>query len=267
MPEQVAEAADRHAVVAAPPAALAKGGGRRHGIGDLIVGNDRDNGGGHDSGAAYVVSGRAGGFTSPAAMPPIPLQGGDGGDFIYGLGGDNRAFGGNGNRQHLGRPRQRQYLRRSRDDILAGDRRAELLTGGAAGDHFVHRFTSDSRGDAEDTIPDFTHGKDKIDLSALGPLDFIGSDPFSAADQVRAIVSSGHTRLQVNIAGTSGRDGNLALARRDRDRERPTALTWSSSRGHHRRATGRMAGRKRPRSLPMCYLGSCRGEQLASQLH
>ena len=120
-------------------------------------------------------------------------------------------YGGNGNESIAGGQGNDTIEGGNGKDILAGDAGGDLLTGGAGADRFVYRFTNDSRGAGVDTITDFTHGIDKVDLSALGPLEFIGHRPVHAAHQVRAISSSGHTLLQVNTVGSGGPEMAIAF--------------------------------------------------------
>ena len=85
-----------------------------------------------------------------------------------------------------------------RDDLLGGRGRDQLfgglgadhLTGGQGMDVFVFRTAAEAgKGAARDTIVDFAHGIDKIDISAIDAntnragnqgFDFIGHDAFSS---------------------------------------------------------------------------------------
>ncbi|QNN65301.1 M10 family metallopeptidase C-terminal domain-containing protein [Sphingomonas rhizophila] len=53
------------------------------------------------------------------------------------------------------------------NDVIAGLGGGDTLGGGAGSDHFVYAAVSDSTASAIDSIADFEHGADKIDLSAL----------------------------------------------------------------------------------------------------
>jgi Ca2+-binding RTX toxin-like protein len=101
------------------------------------------------------------------------------------------------------------------NDVITGLGGADTLNGLGGSDRFVYTAVTDSRitgsgrtrVDGRDRIGDFTSGTDTIDLSALGPLTFIGGATFSAAGQVR--FSNGS--LQVNTSGTSGSEMEILL--------------------------------------------------------
>ena len=85
---------------------------------------------------------------------PDDLYGEEGADSLYGGTGADRLFGGEGSDTLDGG---------TGNDLLLGGEGDDRLTGGAGADIFV--FTPDH---GTDTIADFTHGEDRIDLSALG---------------------------------------------------------------------------------------------------
>jgi Ca2+-binding RTX toxin-like protein len=70
-------------------------------------------------------------------------------DTINGLGGNDVIHGGSSN------------------DRLVGGRGADVLRGDQGSDRFVFKSILDSAGASRDTILDFRHGQDKIDLSAI----------------------------------------------------------------------------------------------------
>jgi GH24 family phage-related lysozyme (muramidase) len=59
-------------------------------------------------------------------------------------------------------------------DILAGLGGADVLTGGKGADIFAFRAAGDSKPNAADIITDFVPGTDRIALSAVGDLSFLG---------------------------------------------------------------------------------------------
>jgi Ca2+-binding RTX toxin-like protein len=77
------------------------------------------------------------------------LTGGSDIDVLYGFGGDDVLSGGGGN------------------DLIDGGTGNDTLTGGSGADTFVFH-----PGDGADTITDFTHGTDKIDLGSYGFANF-----------------------------------------------------------------------------------------------
>ena len=90
-------------------------------------------------------------------------------------------------------------------DFLWGGAGKDDLTGGGGADKF-HFESGDSaalKADA-DTIEDFSHAQgDKIDLSGLPALKFVGGADFSDENQVRVTVSGGDTFVGVNEDGPS----------------------------------------------------------------
>jgi VCBS repeat-containing protein len=78
-------------------------------------------------------------------------------------------------------------------DRLTGGLGADVLFGNGGADRFILRSVAESRGAAQDEIADFTHGLDRIDLSAIdavvGGRDngfaFIGAAGFVRAGQLR----------------------------------------------------------------------------------
>jgi serralysin len=77
------------------------------------------------------------------------IQGLAGNDVIDGRGGNDWIYGGDGH------------------DALIGSSGADVLNGGAGGDVFMLLLASDSRPIARDTVLDFTHGQDLIDLRLI----------------------------------------------------------------------------------------------------
>jgi len=128
---------------------------------DVIVGNALDNNlfAGDD-----WLDGGAGNDTIVGQYGNDILKGGHGNDLLNegGLYGNDVLDGGNGN------------------DTLIGGFGADQLTGGAGADRFVFQTTTDFGGNGWDTIRDFQHGVDKIDLSALDARpDLAGNQAFT----------------------------------------------------------------------------------------
>lgn len=88
------------------------------------------------------------------------IHGDQGNDIIYGQVGNDQLFGDQGNDTINGGVG---------NDILHGGAGADILTGGAGADTFDFNLLTDSNAAAHDTITDFTHGEDIIDLVDLAP--------------------------------------------------------------------------------------------------
>lgn len=158
------------------------------GVDDLIVGAFFADANGADSGASYVIFGIQADLTITGTSGNNLLRGRSADDTISGLGGTDRLFGEAG------------------EDTLTGGLGRDVLWGGTGADAFVIETWNDAqRGAAFDTIRDFRPAQgDKIDLSALGPLTWLGTQPFTGeAGEVRTI---------------QGQNGTFVIADRDGDR-------------------------------------------------
>jgi Ca2+-binding RTX toxin-like protein len=99
------------------------------------------------------------------------IDGLNGNDTISGFGGSDTLNGGNG-----------QDFTNNVDtidggpgnDIITGNDGGDILTGGTGSDTFVYKAAADSAPSTPDTITDFVHGQDKIDVSSI---DANGNDP------------------------------------------------------------------------------------------
>ncbi|WP_420326120.1 calcium-binding protein [Mameliella sp.] len=135
------------------------------------------------------------------------LRGNDGNDSLYGLGGVDVLDGGPGNDQLRGG---------EGNDTLSGGTGMDLLIGGTETDTFLFfSITDPGLGAARDQILDFEKGLDVIDLSSLsvGTLTFVGTGPFTGADQVRLFETpSGSTIVQINVDADLGADAEIRLA-------------------------------------------------------
>ena len=119
------------------------------------------------------------------------LNGLDGNDTINGGGGNDTIDGG------------------ANDDKIIGGTGRDILTGGSGHDTFIFNHVADSPAGAFDTITDFVHGDDKIELNGLvkettdnHPLAFIGSGAFTGvAGQVDAVAAGDGYLVQVDVNG------------------------------------------------------------------
>jgi len=120
-------------------------------------------------------------------------------DMIQGLGGNDTLEGGDGADILSGG---------AGDDILIGGRGADTLNGGEGNDTF--RFLGAEEVHL-DRITDFGAG-DRIDLSAIAGLTFIGERAFSGrAGEVRFSIASGITTLQFDLRGFGAADAFMIL--------------------------------------------------------
>jgi Ca2+-binding RTX toxin-like protein len=119
------------------------------------------------------------------------LKGLDGNDFINGGGGNDIIDGGAG------------------DDKIIGGLGRDILTGGSGHDIFAFHSAAESPAGAYDTITDFVHGEDRIDLSGFlktapdnHPLTFIGSGAFTGTPgQIDAVAAGDGYMVQVDVDG------------------------------------------------------------------
>lgn len=123
------------------------------------------------------------------------LNGGGGGDELNGGAGADTLRGGGG------------------ADELLGSTGVDLLEGGAAADQFIFGEGDSGVGaGSRDVIADFSKAQnDRIDLSAFGGLEFVGTGTFDAPDQVRFVHSGGDTLVRVNTVGNGGAELEIQL--------------------------------------------------------
>ena len=157
------------------------GGGGRDRVNGGTGGDSIAGGAGHD-----ILFGNGGNDTINGNSGPDLLNGGGGRDKLLGGGGNDTLKGGSGHDILNGG---------AGNDRLIGGAGGDRLTGGIGADRFVFTAIGQSPpGAGHDRITDFhsTQG-DRIDISAIDAIgggvndgfDFIGSDPFSAAGQLR----------------------------------------------------------------------------------
>ncbi len=106
------------------------------------------------------------------------------------------------------------------NDRLIGGNGADTLIGGAGNDTFVFTALSNSTPASPDTITDFTHGFDKIDLSAIDAntaaggnqaFVFAGQNSNAVAHSVTWFESEGNTIVQADVNGNTTADFLLVL--------------------------------------------------------
>src|SRR5436190_4327140 len=126
-----------------------------------------------------------------AGSSNVALLGSTGNDSLTGTAGANSIVGNSGN------------------DTIVGGGGGDTLTGNGGSDTFKYTSLADSQPGAGhfDTITDFVHGTDKIDLTAIGgPMNVVTatSTPATiAAHTIEIVASGGSTVVYVNASGAS----------------------------------------------------------------
>ncbi len=145
-----------------------------------------------------------GGFTIANGVTIENAKGGSGNDTLTGNAVANILNGGAGNDILSGG---------AGADTLVGGTGRDQLEGGLGGDLFLFASLSDSvTGANRDLILDFEQGLDKIDLTAAGGAQFIGTNAFSGvAGQVRYAAFDGGTIIELDRNGDRRADLQLAL--------------------------------------------------------
>jgi Ca2+-binding RTX toxin-like protein len=155
------------------------------------AGNDELSGGNDND----TLRGDDGDDTLSGGNGADTLSGNVGADVLFGGEGDDRLFGGNDN------------------DVLSGGAGSDALNGGAGADIFVFTTVSDSiHGSQRDTISDFTHNEDQIDLSGIVTgMSFIGDGTYSnTAGEVRYNDAIG--RLYIDVDGDGASDLSIDVS-------------------------------------------------------
>ncbi|PZQ51425.1 MAG: hypothetical protein DI556_04470 [Rhodovulum sulfidophilum] len=142
------------------------------------------------------------------------LDGGDGDDRLSGRAERDRLSGGDGNDALRGGAGDDRLLGGAGADLLEGGAGADLLRGGAGADRFVFERLASSAAAAGDLIFDFARGEgDRIDLSGIGGLTFLGRSTFSGvAGEARYDHRAAEgTRLVIDGDGDGVPDFRLAF--------------------------------------------------------
>jgi Ca2+-binding RTX toxin-like protein len=130
------------------------------------------------------------------------LFGEDGNDAIQGQDGNDILKGGNGNDQLYGQNGNDNLDGGAGIDELTGGLGRDLMSGGAGADHFIFETLSDSvPGALADTIFDFQHLVDKMDVSFIDAratqsgnqaFSYIGDHNFTSAGQIKSHYDAAH---------------------------------------------------------------------------
>lgn len=180
-------------------------------------GNDTVDGGWDDddlwgNGGDDLLSGGGGSDRLRGGMGQDTLSGGDDADSLNGQAGNDLLVGDGGDDQLIGDWGADTLNGGDGNDVLAGGGDGDVLTGGAGldqliggdgADVFVFLGVGDASGGA-DTISDFVHGADRIDLSALG---------------IAAVAGAGRlTGVPMQLAWLADGDGMRVVVDADGDR-------------------------------------------------
>ncbi|OBQ78749.1 hypothetical protein A9K71_29645 [Mesorhizobium sp. WSM3873] len=139
------------------------------------------------------------------------LTGGNGNDLLFGNGGDDSTInGGAGNDLIVGG---------TGNDTLTGGAGADTLAGGIGSDIFSYGAASESTPAGFDTITDFVHGVDKIDLSAIDAVSgggdqaflFGGQNANTVANSITWSESGGNTIVRADVNGNTTADFQITL--------------------------------------------------------
>lgn len=120
------------------------------------------------------------------------INGNNGINTLLGLAGNDTIIGGNGN------------------DFINGGAGADSLNGGGGNDRFVYTVVEDSAPGTADRITGFVRGADLIDLTGMG-FTWIGTNQFSAANQLRYSTANGVTTIEGNTVGANGAEFSIQL--------------------------------------------------------
>jgi Ca2+-binding RTX toxin-like protein len=185
------------------------------GFADVIIGDPLADPNGIKSGASHVVFGHRALDAVNRVGTPLDdtINGGRGNDTIQGLGGDDRLIAWEGNDLVAGNGGRDRLNGRAGNDRLIGGFGPDVLIGGFGRDVFDFNLVTDSgaTADTRDVIRDFTHLADRIDLSDLGTLAFIGIAAFTGPGQVRVVQQGANTIVEINLSGDETPEMTIAL--------------------------------------------------------
>lgn len=177
---------------------------RLHGGAD----NDRINGlGGNDyvygEAGNDVINGNAGNDRTSGGLGNDTVLDQAGNDTLYGDAGNDFIRGGDDNDLLFGGADNDEMYGQNGGDTLEGGAGVDQLYGGAGLDRFVFRSVNDSLpGNNWDTIHDFVHGADIIDVSFIDAnTSIVGNQAFTFRGNVASFTGAGQIRTQY-LSGT-----------------------------------------------------------------
>lgn len=177
---------------------------------DFYISNSRNNyiEGGYGSDSLY---GNIGNDKIDGGADDDYLYGGEGKDQLIGGTGDDGLWGGAGADNLTGNTGDDFLNGDAGDDVIIGGSGSDTMSGGSGADRFVYKAVSESSATGDqDLIFDFNGSEgDRIDLSAIQGLRFIGSAVFSSdAGEVRFA----NGLLQADTSGDQQADFAVTLA-------------------------------------------------------
>lgn len=193
--------------------------------GDTLIGNDGDNDlmgrRGND-----ILDGIGGSDTLQGQKGNDDLYGGPGADSLIGGQGRDELSGNKGFDHLIGGPGHDSMDGGLNNDVLRGGRGQDTMTGGLGNDVFAFRSIAESGGlsTQRDHIADFTHGDDRIVISAIDAdtttpgnqdFNFIGRAQFSgAAGELRYFKLSSKTVVLADVNRDKVADFSLEFEQR-----------------------------------------------------
>lgn len=169
-----------------------------YGIENLITGSGNDIVAG-DEGANLLSTG-AGFDVVDGDEGDDVILGGAGNDDLLGDFGDDLVHGGSGHDFVIGGHGDDELEGNGGNDFLSGYLGADLMTGGSGADAFeVSPGSSGTKAGLRDVISDFNQAEsDRFEFYGFNTMSFVGTDPFSGAEQCRYVQNAGKTFLQIN---------------------------------------------------------------------
>jgi len=157
-----------------------------------------------------------------AGSAPLNETGTVGRDDLFGARGDDVLSGAAGNDRLFGDRGSDRLVGAGGADQLFGGKGIDVMRGGAAADSFIFRSLKDSgaTGATADRILDFTHGVDRIDLSAIdADATTAGNQAFTSIvanftseGQIRITDNGVNTIVAVNTSGAGGAEMVLRIS-------------------------------------------------------
>ncbi|MBN8531660.1 MAG: M10 family metallopeptidase C-terminal domain-containing protein, partial [Alphaproteobacteria bacterium] len=97
-------------------------------------------------------------------------------------------------------------------DLITGGGGADSIGSGAGADTMVYTAASESTGAAQDSIAGFVSGSDKLDLGAIGVMNYIGNAAFSGVNgQVRWYTAGADVIVEQDTNGDSAADLSIRI--------------------------------------------------------